>query len=535
MVAAIDSAIGLEPVADDAHPAVRAGRGEDVDGTLERIEGVGSAVVHRDGEGAVVDVAAGGAGFHDVNGLDEKSRGWNVPGVLRFAAGQRSRPMPARSTPPARVLAAQQLVRIEAEGLFASHVNEEIEDADDARLASNLVAGVTRLRRWLDFVLTAFIRSDFQAVDPLLQQVLRIGAYDLLERGTPPHAAVSEAVAAARVVAGRGAAALVNGVLRTLARAIEDDTLPVPATGKPERDLAVRYSHPTWLVRRWLQRYGAAEAEALLQASNARPRYALRVNTQRTSREELGARLDALDVAWHPSAYLDGFVVVERLQPVLRAGLLADGLCAVQDEAAGLVVCVLDPQPGELILDAAAAPGGKAFYAAQRMGDRGRVVAVDRYEARTALVQQAADAQGFSCVEAVTADLRDFTPPTSFDRVLLDAPCTGLGVLAKRADLRWQRTPESILELVGLQDELLDAAATHVRQGGVLVYSTCTTEPEENAERVGAFLERRPDFHIEPVGDRVPEAMRTEEGFYEAVPHRHGTDGAFAARLRREG
>ena len=223
-----------------------------------------------------------------------------------------------------------------------------------------------------------------------------------------------------------------------------------------------------------------------------------------------------------------------RLQPVLRAGLLAEGACAVQDEAAGLVVRVLDPQPGEAVLDAAAAPGGKAVYAAQRMG-AGRLVALDVSEAKTALVAKAAQAQGVAdLVETVAADLTAWTPPRPFDRVLLDAPCSGTGVLAKRADLRWNRQPGDLRDLAALQDRLLDAAAGAVGPGGLLAYSTCSVEAEENDDRVRAFLDRHPDFAVEPVGDRVPRPMRDGD-VYRALPHVHGTDGAFAVRLRRSG
>jgi 16S rRNA (cytosine967-C5)-methyltransferase len=406
-------------------------------------------------------------------------------------------------------------------------------EAPDARLISELVAGVTRHRRRLDFVLDRFYRGDPGRLDPLLRQVLRVGLFELLVRKTPPHAAVSEAARAAREVSHPGGVRLVNGLLRAAARAAEGGALPEPDSGDPADDLAVRESHPTWLVRRWLDRYGEAEALVLLRADNAAPAYSLRVNLLRTTPAALSARLTALGVGWRLSRYLDDFLVVERLQPVLRAGLLEEGVCAVQDEAAGLVVRVLDPQPGERVLDGAAAPGGKAVYAAQRMQDRGEVVAVDLHEARTALVRRAAEAQGVTIVRAVAADLRTFEAEAPFDRVLLDAPCTGLGVLAKRADLRWNRRPEDFAGLTALQDDLLDAAARHVRPGGLLVYATCTLEPEENAERVAAFLGRHPDFRREPVGDAVPETMRTAGGDYAALPHRHGTDGAYTARLRR--
>ncbi len=433
----------------------------------------------------------------------------------------------------ARAEAVRQLIRVERDGAHVARLDAGFDDPRDARHVSDLVAGVTRLRRWLDFLIARFYHGDINALDDTIRQVLRIGLYELLERGTPPHAAVSEAVDTAKAVRGKGASTLVNAVLRATVRAIEANKLPVPDTGKPVRDLAIRHSHPTWLVRRWLDRFGEEETVALLKSDNARPSYSLRINMLRTTQDEFGKRLDNLDVTWRLSEYLDDFVVVEQLQPIIRGGLLAEGLCAVQDEAAGLVVCILAPQPGETILDGAAAPGGKALYAAQLMENEGRIVAVDLHEARTQLIRKSANAHGFTIIEPQTVDLRAATFDTQFDRVLLDVPCSGLGVLAKRADLRWQATPEKIEELVELQDELLDAAAHHVRPGGLLVYSTCTIAPEENAERVQAFLERHPSFSVEPAGESIPENMQTEEGFFATLPHIDGMDGAFAARLRR--
>lgn len=439
------------------------------------------------------------------------------------------------SSSPARVRALRRLLRVEQQGAYVGRLaGTDPDDPRAERQAAEYVAGVTRLRRWLDFLVAAFYRGDPDRLEPALRQVLRIGLYDLLVLGTPPHAAVHEAVELARRTVRPQAAGLVNGLLRAVVR--QRDRLPEPATGDPTADLAVALSYPDWLVARWRDRYGDAEARALLETGNARPRHALRVNPLRASVEAFGRDLDELGVAWAPSRYLDDFVTVERLQPVLRAGWLDDGRCAVQDEAAGLVVRVLDPQPGETVADVAAAPGGKAVYAALRMQDRGRLLAFDAHPARLGLVARAARAHGLSIVETEAADVRALAARPErpeADRVLLDAPCSGLGVLAKRADLRWQRREEDIAELAALQDDLLEAAAALVRPGGLLVYATCTLEPEENEVRVEAFLARHPDFVREDVRGLVPETMRTEEGDYRALPHRHGTDGAYAARLRR--
>lgn len=527
MVAAEDAIPRFEAVADDPHATVLAGRSQDVDRALEGVERVDMAVVGSDGEGAAVDVAAGCTGFHD-----RRRVGGEGQGLERGSQEAVRRAMDGTAT-NARALAIDRLVRIARDGAYVARVGQDGGDPDLERLASDLVAGVTRWRRYLDFLAAHFTTGDYNRLDPDVREALRIGLYDLIERGTPPHAAVSEAVEAVRVRGFTSAKGLVNGVLRSAVRAIESNSLPVPSTGKPERDLAVRHSYPTWLVRRWLKQYGDADTEALLRAGNDRPDFGLRVNTRRTSPDALGAQLDTLGVTWRRSAILDDFLVVDRLQPIIREGWLQDGRCAVQDEAAGLVVRVLDPQPGERILDGAAAPGSKALYAAQRMNDEGVIVAVDIHESRVGLIQQAAQAQRATTVEPVVADLTTFEIDQLFDRVLLDAPCTGLGVIAKRADLRWQRTPEDFAELTALQDRLLDAAAGLVRPGGLLVYSTCTLAPEENEDRVATFLGRNPDYSLEPVGGLVPATMQTQDGHYVARPHIDGTDGAFAARLRR--
>ena len=406
-------------------------------------------------------------------------------------------------------------------------------DSEDARLVSDLVAGVTRHRRYLDALIAQHYRGDIAELETRLRQLLRIGLYDMLLRETPAHAAVSEAVKATHELSHRGGASLVNGLLRNVARSRERGTLDLETTGDEAHDLGTRYSHPTWMVRRWLERYGMEATEELLVANNRRPTFGLRVNTLQTSVQSLGEKLDALELDWRRSAFLDDVLVVKRLQPVLRAGLIEAGGCAVQDEAAALVVRVLDPQSGERVLDGAAAPGGKAVYVAQRMDNRGEVVAVDVNEARIGLVRESALAQGVTNVHAHVEDLRQWASEEAYDRVLLDAPCSGLGVLDKRADLRWNRTEEDLEELCRLQDELLDAAARHVRPEGLLVYATCSTEPVENEKRIAAFLSRQPDFYHEDVSAFVPNEMCTSDGFYQALPHLHGTDGAFAARLRR--
>lgn len=434
----------------------------------------------------------------------------------------------------ARRLALARLQRIEQGGAYIGlegGVDAENGGARDERQATEYVAGVTRWRRRLDFILQQYYRGDLAAMEPVLRHILRIGLYDIRFLHTPAYAAVSQAVNLAKEEVRRGAGGLVNGVLRAVLRNLDD--LPEPDTGDEDEDLAIRFSHPTWMVRRWTARYGVDATIELLQWNNERPSYGVRANTLKSTHDELLVRLEELDIAASPGRYLPEVLRVESIQPLLRDGLLKDGICTIQDEAAGLIVRLLDPVPGERILDACAAPGGKAFFAAQLMQDRGEIVAVDIHEGRLRLVERGARSLGARIIKTEASDVRVFRPDSLFDRVLLDAPCSGLGVLSKRADLRWKRRPEDIEELTELQDELLDAAARAVRPGGVLVYGTCTIEPEENEERIRAFLDREEAFEIESAYDLLPEDLVTTDGFYASFPWLHGIDGAFGAMLRR--
>ena len=449
---------------------------------------------------------------------------------------RRTKPIPRT----ARSVALYRLGRIEEEGAYINlsrhRTSETPLDARDERLANEYVAGITRWKRWLDFQISTFYRGPFEKIEIRLLQILRIGLYDLLFLDTPPHAALYESVSLTKLAVGKGAGSIANGMLRNVLRNIDD--LPQPETGNVARDLAIRYSHPSWMVRRWLKRFGYDESLLLLKKNNERPEYGLSINIFKTSIEDFQSRLSATGLEWSPSPYMDEFVRLKSLQPVIRAGLLSKGLCVIQDEGAGLIVQLLDPQPDESVTDTCAAPGGKALLAARKMQNRGVITALDVHKKRLMMVDKTAKKLGIKIIRSIANDLRAFVADseiTQVDRVLVDAPCSGLGVLAKRADLRWNRKPEDLQELVQLQRDLLYAASKLVRPGGLLVYGTCTIEPEENEEQVAAFLAKHSDFRLESAEGFVPSTMVTPEGYYAALPHRHGLDGAFGARLRRSG
>ena len=426
------------------------------------------------------------------------------------------------------IQAMQELLRIEVGGAYISKVRRERQDPDMARNVTALVAGVTRMRRYLDFLLSAHFHGNLKKMEPPLKQILRLAVFECYLSDKPHHAVVYRAVQMAREQVRPGAAKLTNAIMRAMQRA----PLPVPATGDAADDLAILFSHPTWMVRRWLTQFGNTTTKALLAHNNQRPWYGIRCNTRVSTPDALHVALNELSIRWEPSALMNDFVRTRQIGALQRTTLLDGGHCTVQDEGAGLVVRLLDPQPGERVIDVCAAPGGKATYAASRMQNQGTLLAIDAHAARLRRVEAAAQAQQLSVIHTRSGDARtlDMKPA---HRVLVDAPCTGTGVLAKRADLRWRRTAHDLGTLMALQDELLDAAAKAVRPQGVLVYSTCSIEPEENEQRIERFLKRHTSFVLERADSFVPKTVTTKDGYLRTNPWHHKVDGTFAARMRR--
>ncbi|XP_057540192.1 uncharacterized protein LOC130818151 isoform X2 [Amaranthus tricolor] len=462
-----------------------------------------------------------------------------------------------------RAVAAVRLMRIEFGGAYADLLNErgkgsgnnEMEYVErtlgfrtndlnekDLRLVTEIVNGTIRWRRYLDFLIVCLCHDErsFRNIEPLLLQILRVGVYEIVKLEKPPYAVVNENVKLAKFALRPGAGNMVNGILRKLVFLKDKDSLPVLKMDGDDRAqaraLATTYSHPVWMVRRWTKYLGQEEAIKLMMWNNTDPSFSLRANIAKGfNREDLMMKLNMLKVPHKPSSHLDDFVCVESgMQTVIQTGLLKEGLCSVQDESAGLAVSVLDPQPGDHIIDCCAAPGGKTLFMASRLNGQGMISATDINKGRLRILEETAKLQ---CVDNVItcihSDLRTFADNRNlkFDKVLLDAPCSGLGVLSKRPDLRWNRKLEDMEELKNLQDELLDAACKLVKTDGVFVYSTCSIDPGENEDRVSAFLLRHPEFQIDPVQRYVPSEFSTAHGFYRSCPVKHAMDGAFAARL----
>jgi 16S rRNA (cytosine967-C5)-methyltransferase len=436
----------------------------------------------------------------------------------------------------ARYEALRILVRVEEDRAFADIVLEHaLERARleprDVGLCTELVYGTLRWRRNLDWRLAPHLNRPLDKLDPWVRSLLRLTAYQLffLDR-VPRWAAVDEAVSLAKIKSRKpGAPEFVNAVLRALTRAAS----PPPLPALPAEAAAVRCSFPDWIAARWIAHYGETQAEALMLASNERPPTTIRVNTLRITREALAARLrdDELAVA-RPTALAPEGLVVER-GAVGRSAAFTEGWCTVQDEASMLVARLLDPRPGEVVADTCAAPGTKATHMAELMENRGRIVAMDPQAARLKLVGRATSRLGINIIEPVLGGAAALVGRWrgKCDRVLVDAPCSNLGVLRRNPDVKWRRTEEDLRRLQDKQRTILAAAAAMVKPGGRLVYATCSLEPDENEAVVGPRLERDTAWRVDP-----PEGFAVTAdaaGYVRLFPHVHGTDGFTAIRLRR--
>lgn len=390
--------------------------------------------------------------------------------------------------------------------------------ARDGNLLHHLVMGTLTYRARLDHVLAAYLSKPLSKQHPKLRNLLRLGAYQLqyLDR-VPPYAVVSESVALARHVLGARIAKLVNAVLRGVAENRKPIAFPDPAIA-PIEHLALTTSHPQWLVARWVKRYGIDEARAACESDNAQPAITIRPNALRVSPDALRERLAAEGIdAQFAGPHL---LAVSQAGHLFRTRAYCNGLFSVQGAAAARVVPLLDPQPGESILDLCSAPGGKTTSMAERMANRGFILAVDRYPSRLKTLEQNVHRLGITCVHPLAADARRLTLNRLFDRVLIDAPCSGLGILSRHPDLRWRRRESDIRALARLQRALLNRAARFASPGGVLVYSTCTLEPEENEHLVEAFLRDHPHVHL-------------TRPYLQLLPHQTGGDGVFVACMAK--
>jgi 16S rRNA (cytosine967-C5)-methyltransferase len=438
----------------------------------------------------------------------------------------------------ARGAAVKILTRIEQSDAYLDKLlNHELAGTElgdqDKRLLTELATGVLRWLARLDWVLTRFYHGEYARCLPIVKNALRVALYQILFLDRiPPAAAVNESVEIVKRLKGERPAKVVNGVLRSILRA--RDSISFPSVEQdPVAALSVTLSHPEWLVERWIARFGVEETAALLEANNRRPHLTLRVNPLRTTPDRLVEELEALGASVTRSNHLATILRADHLGSIPQLTPFREGRCSVQDEGATLAAYLTDARPGMRVIDLCAAPGGKSTAIAELMQGTGEIVAVDKYEAKLPMIDQAAQRLGFeTMITSVAADARSVELPPA-DVVFVDAPCSGLGVLSKKPEIKWKRKPEDIPPLAVLQRDILLNAARMVRPEGHLIYSTCTIESSENQDVVREFLAGHPEFELVPAGMILPSSVVTADGFLETLPQRHGTDGMFGARMRR--
>lgn len=424
-----------------------------------------------------------------------------------------------------------------ADRLLDSYLNRHpAMEARERGLLTELVYGILRLRGRLDFALSLFSRQKLQRLEPEALLLLRLGAYQLLELDRiPAHAAVHATVELAHKVGMGRISGLVNGTLRTLQR--ERDTIAWPTPDNLRAYLQHVCSLPNWLAKELLRQFPNIESRALAEALTEAAPQTLRVNTLKTDRKSFLAALAEAGHLARPCRYLaEGIILEKRAAQTLPGD--RDGWYQVQDEASMLIAHLLDTQPGEKVLDACAAPGGKTTHIAALTNNQAHILALDRHSRRVELINQGAKRLGCQGIETRTWDLTeepDFLEHGSFDRILVDAPCSGLGVLRRNPESRWSRRPADIGELAALQQTILRQVAPLLRSGGHLLYSVCTFTAAETDVVVKDFLACHPDFLQEDFRTLLPvewTELATDTGSVRTFPHHHdGMDAFFAVRF----
>ncbi len=408
----------------------------------------------------------------------------------------------------------------------------------DRALLTEITYGTLRWRGTIDAHLNRQLRRPLADADPFLKNLLRITLYQLLflDR-VPPYAAVNEAVELAKARSGVREGRFVNGVLRNFLRSNGGAVESQLADGSISA-MAIKDSHPEWLVRRWVEQFGRKNAAALMRANNEKPPLALRVNLRRTSRKAVLDQLRENGISAEPTPRSPQGIIINSGGVLERIVGFREGLFQVQSEASQLIVYLLAPRPGERILDACAAPGGKTTHIAELMEDSGELVATDKSAKGIDKIRENLTRLGLTSVCTLRTDVShelSVSYHNPYDRILVDAPCSGFGTLRSHPEIKWQRDESDIRRLSRLQATILSRVAPLVKPGGVLVYSTCTLIREENEQVVQNFLLTHQQFELQNAASYLPPTAKSmvHENHFLALPHRDNTDGFFAARMRK--
>ena len=436
----------------------------------------------------------------------------------------------------ARITALRVLVSCRSNGAWAdaalkAQISRDGLSGPDAALCSRIVYGVMQHQMLLDFYIGAYCSQKPDHLQPPLLEILRIGAYQILFLDKiPDSAAVNTSVELAKLSKRGQASGLVNAVLRKISQN-KESLPPIPDRNEIQR-LSIQYSHPKWLTKRMVTLLGREEAERFLASNNEIAPLTIQVNPLKTTTESLTEELRQAGIEVHPHAWVPDCLELSGTGDLTALPAFRDGKFLVQDPAARLVSLIADIQPGLKVLDVCAAPGGKSLSAAFAMTGQGDILSCDLHENKLKRIQESADRLGADIITTRAADGRVFQPEweAAFDVVLVDAPCSGLGIIRKKPDTRYKKA-DDLFTLPVIQSAILNNSARYVRPGGTLVYSTCTILPEENEQVTQAFLAEHTDFTMSPI--ELPQPVGTTSGALTLWPQRHDTDGFYICRMTR--
>ncbi|UCE66192.1 MAG: 16S rRNA (cytosine(967)-C(5))-methyltransferase RsmB [Candidatus Zixiibacteriota bacterium] len=441
--------------------------------------------------------------------------------------------------PNSRRIALLALIKFNNTGKDPASILNEIIPSNfpgrDESLVREMTLGTIKYQKRLEYMAQTYIKAPIKQQAVEIRAGLLLGFYQLTEMSSvPDFAAVDETVSAVKNIISEKSAGFVNAVLRAYLMQPKKVRFPDKAK-EPLQYLSVSYSYPVWLVKRWLERLGSEETEMLLETGNRRPKIFFKILESKKPSNEVKRILSEIDIDIDFGEYLPDYFWSNDAGKILNHELFTSGYLIVQDESQGVPLYLLDPPPDSAILDLCAAPGGKTIALADRVGKKGLITAVDYNPKRLMELKENVGRTGFKNIEIRENDVLDFNPGEKFKYILLDVPCSGLGTISGNADLRWTKSEKDIMILSDMQKKLLEKTAEFAEDGGVIVYSTCTTEPEEIEHIVYGFLDKNHDFALEDGNSPLVEPFKTETGIYRSWPHRHGIGGGGFARLRRSG
>lgn len=421
-------------------------------------------------------------------------------------------------------------------------VNKHLEGGNlkgvDRAFATDLVYGTVKWLFQIDYIIDKFSSVKLKKLSPWILNILRLGIYQLLHTDkVPVSAACNTSVDLAKRYGHQASSRFVNAVLRNVAKNI--DKLPYPDKANLAEYFSVIYSHPKWMVERWIELFGIEFTEELLKSNNEIPDFTIRVNTLKTARNQLVELLHKEGIKTRIWKYIEEAVILENPASITRLKAFKNGLFQVQDESSMLVSKVLDPKEGELIIDVCSAPGGKTTHIAQLMNNKGTILARDVHPHKLKLIEDTAARLGIDIIKTEIFDACQLDDKMlgKADRVLVDAPCSGLGIIRKKPDIKYSKNLREIDNVVSLQRKILSNAAQYVKVGGCLVYSTCTIQPEENIDNVLSFLSKNKQFKLIGFEELLPKNLKIDssnEGYIQLYPNINQTDGFFISKMIRE-